>query len=158
VQGANYSEPMGATIREAETGEEGRILEMYEWLFAPPGYTPRQWDEERARLALTEAIVSPQSSVFVAEDGETLVGFCTAYLELNSVRFGQRCWVEDLAVHPEHRSQAIGGALLDAAGDWARGAGATHLELDTGLDRSDAQRFYDRRKPAAKGYSYSWVL
>ena len=147
-----------ATIREARPGEEERVLPMYEWLFAPPGYTPQWWDEDRARLALTEAIVSPRSSVFVAEDGDTLVGFCTAYLELNSVRFGQRCWVEDLATHPDHRSRGIGGALLDAAGDWARGAGATHLELDTGLDRADAQRFYDRREPAAKGYSYSWPL
>jgi GNAT superfamily N-acetyltransferase len=149
---------MAATVREASPGEEERILPMFEWLFAPPGYTPQWWDEGRARLALIEAIASPQSSVFVAEAGDALVGFCTAYLELNSVRFGQRCWVEDLATHPDHRSKGIGGALLDAAADWARRAGATHLELDTGLDRADAQRFYDRRQPAAKGYSYSWPL
>jgi GNAT superfamily N-acetyltransferase len=149
---------MNATIREAQPGEEEHLIPMYEWLFAPPGYRPPGWDEERARQALTEAMVSPQSSVFVADDDGALVGFCTAYLELNSVRFGQRCWVEDLAVHPDLRSAGIGGALLDAAEDWARGAGATHFELDTGLAREDSQRFYERRVPAAKGYSYSWLL
>jgi GNAT superfamily N-acetyltransferase len=61
-------------------------------------------------------------------------------------------------VRPDARSGGIGGALLDAAAEWARGRGASHLELDTGLARADAQRFYDRRGPAAVGYSYSWPL
>jgi GNAT superfamily N-acetyltransferase len=145
-------------VREAWIGEEERILPLYEWLFAEPGYAPPGWDQERAKTALAEAIAAPQSAVLVAEDSETLVGFCTAYLELNSVRFGQRCWVEDLAVDPQRRSEGVGGALLDAAAEWARGAGATHIELDTGLARSDAQRFYQRREPDAVGYSYSWRL
>jgi GNAT superfamily N-acetyltransferase len=149
---------MEATIREAMTGEEERLIAMYEWLFDPPGYRPARWNTEHARLALTEAMVSPESAVFVAEDGDALVGWCTAYLELNSVRFGRRCWVEDLAVDPERRSQGVGGALLDAAANWARGAGATHIELDTGLGRTDAQRFYQRRNPDTVGYSYSWKL
>ncbi len=149
---------MSATIREARPGEEERVAALYEWLFAPPGSKPRQWDDERARLALTEAIVSAQSAVFVAEDGDALVGFCTGYLELHSVRFGQRCWVEDLAVDPERRSEGIGAALLDAAKDWARAAGGTHLELDSSLDRTNAHRFYDREGPSWKSLSYSWEL
>jgi GNAT superfamily N-acetyltransferase len=149
---------MEATIREAAPGEEERILAMYEWLFAPPGSKPPQWDTEHARLALTEAMVSPQSSVLVAEDGDALVGWCTAYLELNSVRFGRRCWVEDLAVDPDRRSEGVGAALLDAAKDWARGAGATHLELDSALDRTDAHRFYEREGPSWKSYCYAWEL
>ena len=149
---------MSATIREAEAGEEGQILAMYEWLFAPPGSEPPQWDPEQARLRLTEAIVSPESSIFVAEEGGSLVGLCAAYLELSSVRFGQRCWVEDLAVDPERRSEGIGAALLDAAKDWARGAGATHLELDSALTRTDAHRFYEREGPSWKSYCYAWEL
>jgi GNAT superfamily N-acetyltransferase len=145
-------------IREARTEDQEGILAMYEWLFAPPGSKPRQWDAEHARLALTEAIVSPQSAVFVAEDAGALVGFCTAYLELNSVRFGQRCWVEDLAVDPERRSEGVGAGLLDAAKDWARGAGATHLELDSALTRTDAHRFYEREGPSWKSYCYAWEL
>jgi GNAT superfamily N-acetyltransferase len=145
-------------IREAENGEEYELLAGYEWLFASPGARPASWDPTRAAAALAEAIGAADSAVFVAEDGAGLAGICTAYLDLNSVRYGPRCWVEDLAVRPDARSGGIGGALLDAAADWARGRGASHLELDTGLARSDAQRFYDRRNPAAVGYSYSWPL
>lgn len=154
----NYSGRMDAAIREARPGEEGRILPLYEWLFAPPGSQPPHWDEERARLSLTEALLDLQSAVFVAEEEEELAGFCTAYLELNSVRFGRRCWVEDLAVDPERRSRGIGAGLLEAAKDWARGAGATHLELDSGIDRPDAHRFYERERPSWKSLSFSWNL
>ncbi len=134
------------------------VLALYEWLFAPPGARPPGWEEKRAAAALAEAIGSRDACVLVAERVEALVGLCTAYLDLESVRFGLRCWVEDLAVDPGHRSSGIGGALLDAAAAWARERGATHLELDTALARTDAQRFYERRRPAITGYSYSWPL
>jgi GNAT superfamily N-acetyltransferase len=145
-------------VREAREEEVERVLGMYEWLFAPPGSLPPGWDPERARDALAEAIAGEDCAVLVVEHRGELLGFCTAYLELNSVRFGQRCWVEDLAVSPKHRSQGVGGRLLDAAETWARRRGATHFELDTGLARTDAQRFYKRREPATIGYSYSWKL
>jgi GNAT superfamily N-acetyltransferase len=149
---------MDATIREAQPGEEQRVLEMYEWLFAPPGSRPSSWEPKRARLALTEAMVSPESSVFVAEDGGALIGFCTAYLDLNSVRFGRRCWIEDLAVDPERRSRGVGTALLDAAKDWARERRATHLELDSGEARADAHRFYEREQPSYRSICFGWEL
>jgi GNAT superfamily N-acetyltransferase len=147
-------------VRRARPGEEEALLPMYEWLFAPPGSMPPAWDEQRALEALGEALADPRSAVFVAESGAdaALAGICTAYLELRSVRFGQRCWVEDLAVDPAQRSRGIGAALLDAASDWARDAGATHLELDTGEARADAQRFYERRGPAWRSISYAWLL
>ncbi len=145
-------------MREALPGEVERVLGMYEWLFDEPGYVPESWDPERARAAVADAIADESAAVLVAEHRGELVGLCTAYLDLNSVRYGPRCWVEDLAIGPDHRSKGTGGELLDAASRWARERGATHIELDTGLKREDAQRFYQRREPASVGYSYSWRL
>jgi GNAT superfamily N-acetyltransferase len=146
-------------VRSARVDEIGALLTMYEWLFAPPGSRPAAWDLERARGALAEAIAAPRSTVLVADEGDgELAGFISAYLDLNSVRFGPRCWVEDLAVDPTRRSRRIGMRLLEAAQEWARERGATHLELDTALARTDAQRFYERERPSGKSYSYSWEL
>ena len=147
-----------AKIREAVPDEVERVLGMYEWLFAPPGSVPSQWDPEHARTAIADAIADPSSTVLVAEHRGRLLGFLTAYLDVNSVRYGQRCWVEDLAVCPEDRSQGVGGELLEGGKSWARDRGATHFELVTALFRPDAQRFYERRDPVATGYSYSWLL
>jgi GNAT superfamily N-acetyltransferase len=145
-------------IRDARAGEAERVLGMYEWLFEPPGSLPPAWEPDRATTALQEAIGSESSAVLVAEHRGELLGFATAYLELNSVRYGQRCWVEDLAVSPKHRSAGVGKALLEAAKDWARERGATHLELDSGEARTDAHRFYERERPAWAGRQYSWLL
>ena len=149
---------MDTTIRAATPGQETRILAMYEWLFAPPGAMPDAWDEERAAVAVREATESHDSVVLVAEDGGRLVGFLTAYLDLHSVRFGHRVWVEDLAVHPERRSEGIGKALLDAARAWARERGATHLELDSAEARKDAHRFYEREGAQYRSYSFGFEL
>jgi GNAT superfamily N-acetyltransferase len=146
-------------IRAAEPGEEERLLAAYEWLFAPPGTRPRQWDPERATVALRQAIDSGDAAILVAVDREgELIGICTAYHELFSVRFGHRVWVEDLAVHPDRRSEGIGTGLLDAAKAWARERGATHLELDSAESRPDAHRFYEREGPSWRSISFGWEL
>jgi len=145
-------------IRPARQDEVEVLLAMYEWLFEPPGARPPSWEPERARAALSDAIESERSLVLVVEHGDRLIGFCTGYLDLDSVRFGLRCWVEDLAVDPAHRSEGVGAGLLAQAREWATVRGATHLELDTAETRSDAQRFYERERPAWRSISYAWTL
>jgi GNAT superfamily N-acetyltransferase len=145
-------------IRAAELADVERLPALYEWLFAPPGSRPEVWDERRAVVALTQAIESHDSCVLVADDDGELIGICTVYQDMHSVRFGYRAWVEDLAVDPERRSQGVGKALLDAAKDWGRERGATHLELDSALTRPDAHRFYEREGSEYKAFSFGWTL
>jgi GNAT superfamily N-acetyltransferase len=147
-----------ADVREALPSEVERVLGMYEWLFAPPGSVPPRWDADRARRAIAQAIEDQESAVLVAEHRGELLGLCTAYLDMNSVRFGVRCWVEDLAVSPQHRSQGVGKALLDRAKDWARERGASHLELDSGDARAEAHRFYEREGPSWTSRCFAWEL
>ena len=145
-------------IREAQPGEAAAVAAGYEWLFAPPGYRPPQWDAARASTRLERLAGADEATMLVADvDGE-VVGICSVYLDIESVRFGRRAWVEDLAVHPDHRSAGQGKALLDAAKDWARERGASHLELDSGEARVDAHRFYEREQPAYRSIQFGWVL
>ncbi len=149
----------GFVVRVARADEVAALPALYEWLFAPPGSRPAAWDERRAVVALRDAIESHDACVLVAAgDDGALIGICTAYQDLHSVRYGYRVWVEDLAVDPRRRSQGVGKALLDAAKDWARERGATHLELDSALARPDAHRFYEREGAAYKSFSFGWEL
>ena len=146
-------------VRAATHDDVEAVIPLYEWLFAPPGSKPESWDERRAAVALRAAIDSHDAIVLLAEaDGGELIGFCTGYQDLHSVRFGYRAWVEDLAVHPERRSQGVGKALLDAAKDWARERGASHLELDSAETRPDAHRFYEREGAEYRSISFGWPL
>jgi GNAT superfamily N-acetyltransferase len=145
-------------IRPARPDETDSLVAGYEWLFEPPGMRPPQWDPVRAAERLRGLIASDDGEVFVAEAGGEIVGICTVYLDLESVRFGQRAWVEDLAVHAEHRSAGLGKGLLDAAKDWARERGAARLALDSGEARADAHRFYERERPSYRAISFGWEL
>jgi GNAT superfamily N-acetyltransferase len=131
---------------------------MYEWLFDPPGSRPAGWDPERAATSLADVMNSDSAIVLLAViDGEP-VGFCTAYDDIDSVRYGRRVWVEDLAVHPQRRSLGVGKQLLDQAMRWARERGAAHLELDSSDARADAHRFYERERPTWRSVCFGWEL
>ena len=149
---------MDVDVRGASIDDVPALIAAYEWLFAPPGSRPASWDERRAQVALRDAIESHDSVVLVADEGGRLVGFLTAYLDLHSVRFGYRVWIEDFAVDPKRRSLGIGKRLLDDAKAWARERGASHLELDSALARTDAHRFYEREGAQTRSYSFGWQL
>ncbi len=147
----------GITVRAAEHTDIEELIGAYSWLFAPPGAEPATWDERRAAVALRQAMESHDSAVLVAtgEDGR-IIGFVTGYLDIHSVRFGYRCWVEDLAVDPELRSRGVGSQLMGAIRGWARERGATHLELDSADVRADAHRFYEREGGDGGSRSFRW--
>jgi GNAT superfamily N-acetyltransferase len=145
-------------IRPARADDVDAVVAAYEWLFAPPGVRPPQWDEERAAERLRALIESADGEMFVADDDGAIVGICSVVLDIESVRFGRRAWVEDLAVDPDRRSAGHGKALLDAAKDWGRERGASHLELDSGEARTDAHRFYNREQPGYRSMQFGWEL
>ena len=145
------------TVETATAADVDEVLACYDWLFAPPGSLPPDWDPDVARERLADLVASPLATVLLVRR-EAVVGFCTVALDLPSVRFGQRAWVEDLAVDPAARSGGVGKALLDAAKQWAAYAGATHLELDSGDARLDAHRFYEREQPSWTSRCFGWQL
>jgi len=145
-------------IRQARPGEGRTLTTAYEWLLAAPGRHPPDWSTDIAARRLEEAIADDRSAVLVADESQTLVGFATVYLDIVSIRFGQRAWVEDLAVAPHRRSSGIGKALLDAAKSWARDHGAAWLGLESGSARVDAHRFYERESPDGWSRSFRWTL
>ena len=143
-------------VRTGQLANVEQIISGYEWLFEPPGSRPPQREPEVAAAALRRTISSDCAVVLTAcIDGE-LVGFCTAYDDIQSVRFGRRAWVGDLAVHPAHRSRGTGKRLLGAARRSATARGATRLELVSSQRRSDAHRFHEREQPDWHSINFDW--
>ena len=75
------------------------------------------------------------ADVLLAVDGDSIVGLASVYIDPPFIRFGKRCWLQDLVVSSSRRSLGIGALLVDAATDWARERGCTHLELASGEGR-----------------------
>ena len=130
------------------------MLALIEELFEAPGARPRRYSPERGREGFRHAIQHPEADVLLAVDGDKIVGLASVYADFLSIRYGKRCWLQDLVVSKSRRSEGIGALLLDAAADWARERGCTHLELSSGIGRLDAHRFY-LRAGMAQGYTFT---
>ncbi len=136
---------MPITIRPATLDDEQAVLDLIEQLFDPPGGRPPEYSRERGRTGFRWAVSEPHADVLLVLDGKDLVGLSSVYQDIQSIRFGPRCWLQDLVVRDDRRGQGIGGQLLQASASWARGRSSTHLELASGAARSDAHRFYASR-------------
>jgi GNAT superfamily N-acetyltransferase len=144
-------------IRTATLADVTAILALLPQLFELPGARPPTYTEERGRTGIRWAVERPDADILLALDGDALVGLASVYADIQSIRFGKRCWLQDLVVSKEARGRGIGKALLDAATQWARERGCTHLELSSGMGRVDAHRFY-RREGMTDQYVFErWI-
>ena len=98
-------------------------------------------------------------------------GFRIAFLEVNdtvravagyrmmeSLYAGRFCYVDDLVTDASGRSLGYGGALFDWLVDQARAAGCGRLELDSGVQRFAAHRFYLAKRMIIASHHFSLEL
>src|SRR5439155_25309923 len=131
------------TIRCATPADEDAVLTLFEQLFDPPGRRPRGYTRARGAAGFRHALANPDADLLlaVAEDGP-IIGLSSVYVDLESIRFGRRCWLEDLVVTARRRSQGIRRRLLDASAALPRERDSTHLLPNSAVTRTDAHRFY----------------
>jgi len=133
---------MSTSIRLAGLDDEARILDLIEELFEAPGRRPADYSRTRGATGFRHAVQAAGADVLLAVAGGQVVGLASVYVDILSIRFGARCWLEDLVVTARRRAGGVGGLLLAAAADWGRRQGCTHLELNSAVTRAQAHRFY----------------
>ena len=100
------------------------------------------------RDALSRIVGDPATTLFVARDGDRLVGMLT--LVLFEIPTGLRAWIEDIVVDDAARGHGVAARLVQAALDHAGGAGARTVDLTSRPDREAANRLYHRMGFAAR--------
>ena len=110
---------MGIVIRPATLADEEGAIYLLEQLFEPPGGVPPDYTRERSSAAFRWAVEQPNADVLLGFDGRKAVGLTSVYADIQSLGFGPKCWLQDMVVDREKRSEGIGGLLMAAAEDWA---------------------------------------
>jgi GNAT superfamily N-acetyltransferase len=77
---------------------------------------------------------------------------------LHNLAWGRFCYVDDLVTDEAARSQGLGERLLDWLCAHARGARCQRLELDSGVQRHGAHRFYLHHRMFISCYHFSMDL
>lgn len=90
---------------------------------------------------------------FVESDNE--IRAVAGYRYLESLFSGKFVYVDDLVAREADRSLGFGGQLLDWLIDEARQNGCENFELDSGVQRFDAHRFYFRKRMKIAAYHFT---
>lgn len=143
---------MSAVIRPATLGDYRALCALFEELdefhrqarpefFRPFDGPARSWEQVGRWLA------GPDSTVLVAEDAE-VVGLCLLLPRPQAPFAGtvprKVVVIDNLVVRAGCRNRGIGEELVAASMGWARGQGASHVELGVHAVNRHALRFYER--------------
>lgn len=71
-----------------------------------------------------------------------------------NLAWGRFLYVDDLVTLPEQRSKGYGAALLSWLRDFAAKEGCEQLHLDSGIQRKEAHRFYERQGMAMTSFHF----
>lgn len=69
----------------------------------------------------------------------------TGVIKLTNLYYGKHVWVNDLVTNVNHRSMGYGKTLLIFIGNWAKENGCGIVALSSGLQRSEAHKFYESK-------------
>jgi len=94
---------------------------------------------------------------YLAESGGA-VRAVAGYRFYEKFHSGKNLYVDDLVTDPTERSRGHGQALLAWLADEARRHGCVQLELDSGVQRADAHRFYFRERMHISSYHFVRAL
>jgi ribosomal protein S18 acetylase RimI-like enzyme len=92
--------------------------------------------------ALEHIVASPDATLFVARDGDRIVGMLT--LITFEIPTAARAWIEDVVVDESARGQGVAAELVKAALDRATEVGVRTVDLTSRPDREAANRLYAR--------------
>lgn len=138
------------TVRRAENRDIPRLFELLTEICEfhvegrPDVFKKGQKYNEQE---LTEIIRDEERPVFVADDGERVVGyaFCILKRKEGQPVFNDMLtvYIDDLCVDREYRGQGIGRALFEAVKTYAASVGAYNIDLNVWEFPGSAVGFYE---------------
>ena len=132
--------PTASFVRQATIADLDALAPLFD---AYRRFYRASADLPGARQFLHDRFSHSQSVVFLAFDGDAAAGFTQLYPSFSSVSMARIFILNDLFVSPEARGRGAGAALLRAAAEFGRRAGAVRLELSTELANTTAQAVYE---------------
>ncbi len=111
--------------------------------------------DEEGYLQLLEPMLEEGYRMLVAIEEEEIVA-ATGIIQLTNFYNGKHIYVYDLVTAEAHRSKGYGEKLLSHIHTLAEQEGCSSVALSSGLQRTDAHRFYEEKMGYAKT-SYAFV-
>jgi len=115
-----------------------------------------QLDEDEFVRRVREQQADAYQLAYIASLGQPVAA--AGYRIGRCLAWGRFMYVDDLVTLPSERSNGYGSALLKWLQDQAHQAGCAELHLDSGVQRVDAHRFYEREGMTKSSFHYEIQL
>ncbi len=143
-------------VRRIHRRDLNRVWEFLKLVFRDVNRETVEYQRPRSKKRFLEVYEEDGVEQLIFEAGAQIVGYAECALEIigadnwmNERYFTknemQPMFVEELAVHPEHQGQGIGGFVLEQLEHLARVRGCTHLVLEVAENNDSALQFYRAR-------------
>lgn len=148
---------MGIVIQKAEHGDLDKVAPLFSQyrVFYEQSSSP-----EKERAYLDARMQRGECTILLASGEQGPAGFVLMYPTFDSVDLAGVCVLHDLFVAPDQRRKGIGRALMKAAHEFARGTGASRVDLSTAVTNTVAQPLYESMgyERDSEFFSYSLTL
>lgn len=110
--------------------------------------------KETEFLARVRSLQNSGYQLVFAQQPEGVVAVAGFWIREN-LAWGRFLYVDDLVTLASHRSQGVGSRFLAWLREYAIQEGCQQLHLDSGTQRKDAHRFYEREGVSLFGYHFA---
>jgi len=103
-------------------------------------------DENKQKSGLNLMLSNgPGRQVLVAKIDGTVIGMCSAQINISTSEGGISVLIEDLIINEDYRNHGIGRKLLACIKEWALSKSAKRMTLSMNIRNSKALSFYSRQ-------------
>ena len=121
-------------------------------LFTVSGdFTPDRMVQERGLQLILEQ--PNRGRIFVVRNDDQIFGMVNLLFTISTARGGFVILMEDVVIHPAHRSQGFGSMLVDYVVEFARNKQFKRITLLTDRISAESQEFFKKR-----GFEHSTMI
>ncbi len=143
---------MPLRIELAETDEQ--IADCFETMAFLRSHLVRENFVERVRVQAE----SGYRLAALRKEGDPAVRCVAGFRALRHLAYGDVLYVDDLSTAESDRSKGYGNAMFDWLVEYGERLGLTELQLDSGVQRCAAHRFYFRKRMHIHAYRFRLAL
>ncbi len=135
-------------IRLAESEDKKQVLNLLDELLTDDALKKGKKPDHVPVIKVGEQMFGTflkddKCKIFVAGEGEEILGIATFYLFPVLRRGNYRVQLEELVVSEKHRGKGIGTALVKAVKAWCKDNKISTLRINSQVANPDAHKFYE---------------
>jgi len=144
---------MNFEIKTATTEDFNNVYPLFEQL-----WPNKELNREALREVFERGVSSQTDELLCAVSDGSIVGFC-AYAVVNNLwQEGAIAYVYAMVVDENFRGNGYGSKLMREVIARAKDKGLNRVELDSGFQREQAHRFYQKLGFEKRAYLFSYIV